>query len=200
MLPHLEKGYLEAVATVLSSPTTPRQLIRIHVTFLCHHFVKTYPATIKIVVERCLWPFLLLTKARQKASAAVWDILDSEDCSDDLNEFQLLRGCLVLIRDLEENFVATQDEGDPDSGLQKLAAIDIALAGRIAGMFKPPRNCSEFLSRSLQQIISCYLKILRITLISFLASLMIRVLIQGHWVILSRAPCLGNCLANINSA
>lgn len=173
LLPHLQKGHLEAIAAVLSSPGAPRQLIRLHVTFLCHHFVKTYPATIKVVVEQCLWPFLLLTKAKQKTSAAVWDILDSEDCSDDLTEFQLLRGCLVTIRDLEENFVATQDEAEPDPGLQKLAAINIALTSRIAGMSKALRTCSVFLSCLLQQIISCYLRILRITLISFLASLTI---------------------------
>ena len=148
LLPHLEKGYLEAIAAVLSSPATPRQLIRLHVTFLSHHFVKTYPTTVKVVVERCLWPFLLFTKAKQKTSAAVWDILDSEDCSDDLTEFQLLRGCLVTIRDLEENFIATQDEGDSDSELQKLAAIDVALANRISGMSIALRTCSVFLAVS----------------------------------------------------
>ena len=87
-------------------------------------------------MEQCLWPFLLFTKARQKTSAAVWDILESEDCSDGLTEFQLLRGCLVVIRDLEENFVATEDEGASDPVLQKFTAIDIALANRIAGILK----------------------------------------------------------------
>ena len=135
LLPHLENGYLEAIAAVLSSPATPRQLVRLHVAFLSHHFSKKYPSAIKVVVEQCLWPFLLFTKAKQKTSAAVWDILESEDCSDGLTEFQLLRGCLVIIRDLEENFVATQDERDPDPGLQKLAAIDVALVNRIAGIF-----------------------------------------------------------------
>jgi len=134
LLPHLEKGYLEAVATVLSSPATPRQLIRLHITFLSHHFVKTYPRTAKVVVERCLWPFLLFTKAKQKTSAAVWDILESEDCSDDLTEYQLLRGCLAVIRDLEQNFVATNDQGVSDPGTQKFAAIDVGLANRISGM------------------------------------------------------------------
>jgi len=169
LLPHLQKGYLEAIAAVLSSPATPRQLIRLHVTFLSHHFVKTYPTAVKAVVERCLWPFLLFTKAKQKTSAAVWDILDSEDCSDDLTEFQLLRGCSVIIRDLEENFVATQDEGDSDPGLQKLAAIDIALANRIAGMSIALRTCSVFLSCFLRQITSCYRRIPPVTLISYLA-------------------------------
>jgi U3 small nucleolar RNA-associated protein 10 len=171
LLPHLENGYLEAIAAVLSSPATPRQLIRLHVTFLSHHFAKTYPSAVKVVVERCLWPFLLFTKAKQKTTAAVWDILDSEDCSDDLAEVQLLRGCLVIVRDLEENFVATQDEGDFDSGLQKLAAIDIALAARIAGMSIVLRTRSVFLNCFLRQITSCYLRILPITLISFLAFL-----------------------------
>jgi len=137
LLPHLENGYIEAISAVLSSPATPRQLIRLHVTFLSHHFAREYPTTIKIVVERCLWPFLLFTKAKQKTSAAVWDILESEDCSDGLTEFQLLRGCLVVIRDLEQNFVATEDERTSDPVLQKLAAIDIALANRIAGILKP---------------------------------------------------------------
>ena len=89
------------------------------------------------MVEQCLWPFLLFTKARQKTSAAVWDILESEDCNDSLTEFQLLRGCLVIIRDLEENFVATEDEGASDPVLQRLTAINIALANRIAGILKP---------------------------------------------------------------
>jgi len=200
LLPHLEKGYLEAMVAVLSSPATPRQVIHLHVAFLSHHFVKTYPTTVKVVVERCLWPFLLCTKAKQKTSAAVWDILDSEDCSDDLTEFQLLRGCLVIIRDLEENFVATQDEGDPDPGLQKLAAIDAALANRIAGMSIALCTCSVFLSCFLRQITSCYLRILPITLISCLAFLRMRTITQGRWVILLRALCLGSYLASISSA
>ena len=145
MLPHLEKGYLEAVAVVLSSPSTPRQLIRLHVTFLSHHFSKTYPNLIKVVVERCLWPFLVFTKAKQRTSAAVWDILESEDCSDELTEFHLLRGCLVIVRDLEQNFVATRDEGASDPALQKLAAINVALAGRIAGTFQVLRVRFVFL-------------------------------------------------------
>jgi U3 small nucleolar RNA-associated protein 10 len=134
LLPHLEKGYLEAIAAVLSSPAAPRQIIRLHVTFLSNYFVKTYPNSIKFVIERCIWPFLLFTKAKQKTSAAVWDILESEDCCDSITKFQLLRGCLAIIRDLEQNFVATQGEGSSDPGLQKLAAIDVALANRIAGM------------------------------------------------------------------
>ena len=137
LLPHLEKGYIEAIAAVLSSPATSRQLIRLHITFLSHHFSKEYPSAIGIVAVQCLWPFLLFTKARQKSSAAVWDILESEHCSDGLAEFQLLRGCLVVIRDLEENFVANEDEGASDPLLQKLAAVDIALANRIAGILNP---------------------------------------------------------------
>lgn len=136
LLPHLKKGYLEATATVLSSSATPRQLIRLHVTFLLHHFVKAYPSAISVVVERCLWPFLLFTKAKQKTSYAVWDILESEDCSDEVADFQLLRGSLVVLRGLEQNAVASHDEGASDYGLQKLATIDIALANRIAGPFK----------------------------------------------------------------
>lgn len=50
------------------------------------------------------------------------------------------------MRDLEENFVATEDEGDSDPGLQKLAAIDVALANRIAGMSKALRTRSLFLN------------------------------------------------------
>lgn len=96
---------------------------------------------------------------------AIWEILGSEDCSDHLTDFQLLRGCLVIIRDLEENFVATKDEGDPDPGLQKLAAINIALANRIAGRSITTCTYSMFLSHSLQQIVSCYLRTLQITLI-----------------------------------
>lgn len=187
LLPHLENGYLEAIAAVLSSPATPRQLIRLHVTFLSHHFVKTYPTTVKVVVERCLWPFLLFTKAKQKTSAAVWDILDSGDCGDDITGFQLLRGCLVVIRDLEENFVATQDQGDSDPGLQKLAAIDVALANRIAGTSITLRTCFVFLSYFLRQIISCYPRIPPITLISYLVSLKTRTTTQGHWVTLLHA-------------
>jgi U3 small nucleolar RNA-associated protein 10 len=134
LLPHLKEEYLEAVATVLSSPTTPRQLIRLHVDFLSHHFVEAYPGTIDAVVGQCLWPFLLFTKAKQKTTLAVWDILESEDCSDKVTESQLLRGCLIIVRELEQNFVASHNEAS-DVGLQRLAAIDVALAGRIAGMF-----------------------------------------------------------------
>ena len=140
LLPRVKNGYLEATATVLSSPATPRQLIRLHVTFLLHHFVEAYPSTTNVVVERCLWPFLLFTKARQKTSSAVWDILESEDCSGEVTDFQLLRGCLVVLRGLEQNAVASHDEGASDHGLQKLAIIDIALANRVAGPSKrfPP--------------------------------------------------------------
>jgi hypothetical protein len=92
-----------------------------------------YTKNINAVVERCLWPFLLFTKARQKTSSAIWDILESEDCSDKVTDSKLLRGCLATVRDQEQNFVASQDEGAPDTVLQKLAAIDIALANRIAG-------------------------------------------------------------------
>lgn len=88
-------------------------------------------------MERCLWPFLLFTKAKQKTSTAVWDILGSEDCSDEVTDFQLLRGCLAIVHDLEQNFVAFQDEEGSSPELQKLAAIDVALAGRISGVFKP---------------------------------------------------------------
>ena len=147
LLPYLEEGYLEAVAAVLSSPATPRQIIRLHVTFLSHHFAKKYPSTTKVVVERCLWPFLLFTKAKQKTSAAVWDILESEDCGDGLTGSQLLRGCLVTIRDLEQNFVATKDEGASDPGVQKLIAIDVALANRVSGVFETVRACYVFLNR-----------------------------------------------------
>lgn len=200
LLPHLKEGYLEAIAAVLSSPATPRQLIRLHITFLSHHFAKAYPTTAKVVVERCLWPFLLFTKGRQKTSSAVWDILDSEDCSDGLTEFQLLRGCLVIIRDLEENFVAIQDEGDSDPGLQKLAAIDVALANRIAGMYITFRACSMFLSCFLRQITSYYLRVLPVILILCLAFSRIQTITQGHWVILLRTLCLGSYLVSISSA
>lgn len=88
-------------------------------------------------MERCLWPFLLLTKAKQKTSSAVWDILQSGDCCDELTDFQLLRGCLAIVRELEQNFVTLQDGGASDRGLQRLAAINVALASRIAGVFKP---------------------------------------------------------------
>lgn len=90
-----------------------------------------------MVVKRCIWPFLLFTKAKQKTSSAAWDILESEDCSDEIADFPLLRGCLAIVRELEQKVVASQDEGDSDPGLQKLAAIDIALASRIAGAIKP---------------------------------------------------------------
>ena len=133
LLPHLQNGYLETVATVLTSPATPRQLIRPHVAFLLHHFIKAYPTTINTVVERCLWPFLLFTKARKKTSSAVWDIIESEDCSEEAAGFALLRGCLSVVRELERNYVAPHDEGAPDHGLQILVDIDIALANRIAG-------------------------------------------------------------------
>lgn len=136
LLPHLKKEYLEAVATVLSSPTTPRQIIRLHVAFLSHRFVKVYPGTIDAVVEQCLWPFLLFTKAKQKTTLAVWDILEAEDCSDKVTDSQLLRGCLTIVRELEQNFIASNNEAS-DVGLQRLAAIDVALAGRMAGMFGP---------------------------------------------------------------
>ena len=108
---------------------------------------------------------MLFTRTRQKTSTAVWDVLDSEDCSDHFTEFQLIRGCLVIIRDLEENFVASKDEGDPDPGLQQLAAIDIALANRIAGMSIIIHAFSVCLTCSIQQITSCYLRTLPITLI-----------------------------------
>lgn len=196
LLPHLEKGYLEAISAVLSSPATPRQLVRLHATFLSHHFVKTYPTTVKVVVEQCLWPFLLFTKAKQKTSAAVWDILDSENCSDDLTKFQLLRGCLVTIRDLKENFVVTQD-GDSDPGLQKLAIVDVALANRIAGMSIALRTCSV-LSCFLPQITSCYLRILPITSTLCLALSRMRTITRRHLVILLRALCLGSYLASIS--
>lgn len=180
LLPHLEKGYLEAVATVLSSSVTPRQLIRLHITFLSRHFVKTYPGTVRIVVEQCLWPFLLFTKARQKTSAAVWDILESEDCSDDLTEYQLLRGCLVIIRNLEQIFAVTEDQGDSDPGVQNLAAIDVGLANRISGMLNALRTHFVSLRCSLRQIISCYLKTLRVTLILYLAFSRMQTITQGH--------------------
>jgi U3 small nucleolar RNA-associated protein 10 len=137
VLPHLQKGYLDAIATVLSSPTTPRQLTRIHLTFLSHHFVKAYPSTVNVVVERCLWPFLLFTKAKQMTSSAVWDILGSEGCSDEITDFQLLRGCPALVCELERNFAASQGEGGSNPGLRKLAAIGAALASRISGVFEP---------------------------------------------------------------
>lgn len=200
LLPYLERGYLEAVSAVLSSPATPRQLIRLHITFLTHHFVMTYPTTVKVVVERCLWPFMLFTRTKQKTSTAVWDVLDSEDCSDRLTEFQLVRGCLVIIRDLEENFVATKDEGDPDPGLQQLAAIDIALANRIAGMSVIVHAWFAFLTCSLRQITSCYLRTLPITLSLCSVFLRTQTITQEHWVILLRALFLGNYLANISSA
>ena len=199
LLPHLENGYIEAISAVLSSPATPRQLTRLHVTFLSHYFSKKYPGTVRVIVERCLWPFLLFTKAKQKTSAAVWDILESEDCSDDLTEFQLLRGCLVTIRDLEQNFIATQDEGDSDPELQKLATIDVALANRIAGIFEPIWISYAFLRRLLRQITSCYLITLQTTLTLCLVFLRTPITMQGHWAILLRALCLGNYPDDISS-
>ena len=94
------------------------------------------------MVERCLWPFLLFTKAKQKTSSAVWDILESEDCSSKVTDSQLLCGCLAIVREREQNFLSPQDGGDSNPGLQTLAAIDLALASKIAGVSKPfPTAC-----------------------------------------------------------
>jgi hypothetical protein len=59
-------------ASVLNSPTIPRDVTSAHLNFLAHPFLSRYPQEINKVVEKAFWEKLLLTKSGRKSGIDAW--------------------------------------------------------------------------------------------------------------------------------
>ncbi|KDQ54552.1 hypothetical protein JAAARDRAFT_135194 [Jaapia argillacea MUCL 33604] len=96
--------YLKSVASVLvpSTSTTPsRHIIRLHLTFILHHFSssstsqaeeETNAGGRREIFETILFPFLLFSKPRQKTASLVWDIIGGG-----VKGFEIISGCLDVV-------------------------------------------------------------------------------------------------------
>lgn len=134
LLTTLDESYLDEVIQLLSSTqaSPSRQLVRAHLTFITHHFVSKFPSLVGKVVSDCLWPFLMYSKPRQKSAAAVWEILESIDCCEEISKYEILGGCVDTIRWEEGKDQPPPEGGDGDANVMKMARVDMALASKIA--------------------------------------------------------------------
>jgi U3 small nucleolar RNA-associated protein 10 len=80
----------------------------------------------------------MFSKPRHKTTAAVWEVLESEVCSEEITKHELLGGCLDAVR-WEEGKDKPPTDGEEDeaanrhSNVDTMARVDLALANRIAG-------------------------------------------------------------------
>lgn len=134
--------YMESLSRTLQSAS--RHAIKLHLSFVANHL---YP----VVCSRQEWrdsifhdvffPFLLYSKPRQKAAAAIWEILEGagnaveRDAS--IESHELLGGCVETVRWHE---ASSQEDGGRNAELWE--KINLAVASKIAGTFcNPLVNC-----------------------------------------------------------
>jgi U3 small nucleolar RNA-associated protein 10 len=106
-------------------------------------------------VDECLWPFLMFSKTRHKTTAAVWEILESDECSEGIAKFELLGGCLDAVRweEGKDNVTDDRDEAkDGQSSVDTMVRVNLALSNRIAG------NSSYFRIFGVYLMETCYRK------------------------------------------
>jgi len=155
LLPILDESFLDQVIQLLcSAQASPsRQLVRAHLTFITHHFVSKFPSLAGKVFSDCLWPFLIYSKPRQKTAAAVWEVLESTDCCEEISKYEILGGCVDAVRWEEGKDQPLPEGGDGDANVMKMARVDIALASKIAENVLSSNNYSTQFETLLRKLV-----------------------------------------------
>jgi U3 small nucleolar RNA-associated protein 10 len=118
-------GLESSLCNTASKPARP--VLRIHLAYLISHFCPAvdvhtqYEAFLRIV-----FPFLLFSKPRHRATEAVWDIIAaSMDPGYNVPGFELLSGCAEIWR--------TEKSKQDTIDLEAMGRLNMTLASRIAG-------------------------------------------------------------------
>ncbi|KZT23010.1 hypothetical protein NEOLEDRAFT_1180414 [Neolentinus lepideus HHB14362 ss-1] len=122
--------YISTLSTVLLSNSVPsRQVIRLHLTFLCHQFCNANPNTSREVFEKVLFAFLLFSKPRQRTASAVWEIIGAQEAARGIGSYELFGGCVDVVQWEMGNQDAGEGEG---KSVQAMSKVNLALALKVA--------------------------------------------------------------------
>lgn len=123
---------LASISQTIASSTTTKSLAKKHLQFLVGPFVTRYPDMANEIVTSAFWGSLLVSKPRQLASAAAWEVLGSsgETGSAFSNGEGLLDG---IAPEVLASLKDARDESPEKHALQ--AAANSLIADKIAGKF-----------------------------------------------------------------
>lgn len=129
-------------------PKSRRALIKMHLAFAAHHVcVAANDAGVTERVFRgVVFPFVMYSKARQNTAEGVWEIIDADadakaaaaagskgSKGGRISECDWLGGCVDVWRAEKEKEKEKESTEGRDDHVSKMAAMNLALAGKIAG-------------------------------------------------------------------
>lgn len=125
------EAYIAAVSTALADSPS-RTLVRAHLGFLAANFshFEGHGA-----FEKCIFPFLLFSKAKKETSRMVWELIEGLVAEGDgtVAEYDVMRGCVDAWRWQLDKFKPIEGKGDVEGNpVEWMASANMAVAARMA--------------------------------------------------------------------
>ncbi|KAF9526013.1 hypothetical protein CPB83DRAFT_877003 [Crepidotus variabilis] len=141
------KIYVDSLAAAISSQTkTKRNILRLHLSYISSHFWKSAEiATKEEIFGKIFFPFLLVTKSRQKSVEVVWEAVEDLFAVEE-NE----RGMLGLLEGCAD-FVTAKDGEGADS-VEVMNQINFAVTSKISGVLSLT-SCPTLAKRLAENIV-----------------------------------------------
>lgn len=116
---------LPIILSSLKTSSVPRSVLRSHFAFLGRDFSAKHSELVLSVFEEAFYPFLLITKPRQKTSTLAWGVVGDSH----LGQLEILNGCVEAIAGFD--LFSGADEKDKEREAGRMAGANIAMAEKL---------------------------------------------------------------------